>query len=114
MSPSKPPARALGSPTPNAWRAYSCDDYFASGLAETGWWDEDAQYWLIEPAARMVEDVALRFLDIGGPGVDGIRWGYRRGRAGVWAHYPIEGEFVRLADTAMDLMDRWRAGTLML
>jgi len=88
---------------PERWRGYACSDYFESALAEQGWWDEDSQCWYIEPAPKLREDAALEFLIIGGPGVDGIRWGYRRRHPGVWAHYPIEDAFVRLAATASDL-----------
>jgi hypothetical protein len=96
---------------PARWQEYGCADYFASELAERGYLDEAAQYWLIEPTERIYEEPDLRFLAIGGPGMDGIRWGYRLGESGVWA-YPIDGEFVRLAATAEALLQGWNAGTI--
>jgi hypothetical protein len=96
---------------PERWRGYSCSDYFGSDLAEHGYWDEASQYWCIRPSDQIHEDPDLGFLVIGGPGVDGISWGYRPGQSGVWA-YPIEGRFVWLAPTACDLLQGWLAGTI--
>jgi len=95
---------------PEKWAGYECGDYFQSPLAERGWWDGDSQYWYIEPAPNLREDPAREFLVIGGPGVDGIRWGYRRHRAGVWAHYPIDDDFVLLAATAAELQSGVSSG----
>jgi hypothetical protein len=99
---------------PEKWRGYECSDYFRSPLAEDGWWDGGGQYWYIEPARNLVEDLTLEFLVIGGPGVDGIRWGYRRRRPGVWAHYPIENEFVLLASTASELRVGYSSGRIIV
>jgi len=97
---------------PGKWKAYDCADYFQSPLAEQGWWDEGGQYWYIEPAERVHESREQDFLIIGGPGVDGIRWGYRRGQPGIWAHYPIEAEFVLLAATAAALREGYASGAI--
>jgi hypothetical protein len=87
---------------PNKWLACSCSDYFLSPLSETGWWDPEGQCWYVEPATRVREDTSRGFLVIGRPGVDGIEWGYRRGKPGVWAHYPIKDGFRLLAESALD------------
>jgi hypothetical protein len=97
---------------PEQWRCYECSDYFQSSLAERGWWDEGGQYWYIEPAERVREDTALELLIIGGPGVDGIRWGYRKGQRGIWAHYPIERELVLLAASAAELREGYGSGRI--
>jgi hypothetical protein len=96
---------------PQRWREFNCADYFASALAAHGHWDELGQYWYIEPAQQIYEDPDRQFLVIGGPGVDGILWGYRHGQSGVWAH-PIDGEFVWLAPTAEALLRGWLTGTI--
>jgi hypothetical protein len=63
-----------------------------------------------------VKDVAPRIavgeVSIGGPGVDGIRWGYRKGTSGIWSWNPISGDFARLADSIDDLIAGWDAGTI--
>jgi hypothetical protein len=97
---------------PAKWRVYECDDYFASSLAETGWWDEEGKCWYIERAARIYEDEGREFLVIGRPGVDGIEWGYRREHHGVWAHYPIDDVFVRVAESAVSLRDGYSSGAI--
>jgi hypothetical protein len=97
---------------PDRWLAYECSDYFSSPLAQTGWFDVDGQYWYVEPVERLVEDAELHFLVIGGPGVDGIRWGYRRGERGVWAFFPIEAEFRLLAPSVADLVEGYGSGRI--
>ncbi|MCC6670907.1 MAG: hypothetical protein IT458_07595 [Planctomycetes bacterium] len=97
---------------PEKWRGYDCGDYFQSPVAEEGWWDEEGQYWYIEPAGKLREDAGHQFLVIGGPGVDGIHWGYRKGHRGIWAHYPIEDEFVLLAGSASELREGYSSGRI--
>jgi hypothetical protein len=97
---------------PDRWRQYNCADYFASSLSEQGWWDEGGQCWYIEPAERVHEDSSRQFLVIGRPGVDGIQWGYRKEGDGIWAHYPIEDEFVLVAESAAELRDGYSSGRL--
>jgi hypothetical protein len=96
---------------PVRWREYHCGEYFTSALGEQGYWDERGQYWYIWPAERIYEDTGLQFLVIGGPGVDGIHWGYRRGQSGLWA-YPIDGEFAWLAPTAQALLQGYLSGAI--
>jgi len=98
--------------TPQKWREYECGDYFQSPLAEYGWWDEESQCWYVEPADSVYEDGVSGLLVIGGPGVDGIRWGYRRDQPGVWAHYPIEDEFVLVAASASELRVGYSSGRI--
>lgn len=81
-------------------------------LAEHGYWDEAGQYWYLWPADQVYEESELRLLVIGGPGVDGIEWGYRAGQSGVWAYYPFNGEFVWLAPTADALLQGWLSGSI--
>jgi hypothetical protein len=97
---------------PERWQEYNCEDYFASPLAETGYWDEGGQYWYFWRADRILEDHKRQFLVIGSAGVDGIDWGYRKGLRGLWAYYPIDSEFVLLTDTFAELVERWLSGRL--
>lgn len=97
---------------PARWRDFHCDDYFGSPLAKNGYWDEPGQYWYVWPVERVYEDTELQFLVIGGPGADGIDWGYRRGHSGLWAWFPIDAEFVALAPTTETLLQGWLSGAI--
>ena len=70
---------------PEQWRPFQCDDYFTSEYVRHGYWDEGGQYWYLEPYDRVFENEEAGFLDVGGAGVGGIRFGYRHGHSGVWA-----------------------------
>jgi hypothetical protein len=100
--------------TPEALRDFHCEDYFASQWARGGYWDEPSQLMLVEPARKRVLRSEHNFLVIGGPGVDGIEFGYRRGRRGIWAHYPIDQRFLKVAKTTAGLIERWLDGSLSL
>ena len=97
---------------PAQWHGYDCDDYFCSALAENGYWDELGEYWYIWPAAQVHEDATNQFLIVGSAGVDGINWGYRKGEKGLWAWYPILGEWRWLAQTVDSLLQGWLSGAI--
>jgi hypothetical protein len=99
-------------PIPDNLHGYHCSDYFGGGLASRGYFDESAQYWLIEPLKQLHSEQRLGFFAIGGPGVDGIRFGYRFGKKGVWAFYPMTEKFVFMADTPNELIEGWKSGKL--
>jgi hypothetical protein len=61
---------------------------------------------------EVLDEISL--LAVGGPGVDGIPWGYRRGEPGLWAYYPIEMEFTYVAATVTALVETWASGKLRL
>jgi hypothetical protein len=98
---------------PQRWRPFHCEDYFSSKFCKDGYWDESGQYWYVVPFDQVFENEESGFLDVGGAGVDGIRFGYRRGHGGLWA-YPIDGEFRRLADTVDSFLRDWLAGKITL
>jgi hypothetical protein len=87
---------------PERFNDYRCSDYFASEQFTRGVWSESEQLWLIASADEVVEDPSREFLIIGRPGVDGIKFGYRRDQDGLWAHYPI-GDFLLLLRRALTL-----------
>jgi len=99
---------------PERWQEYGCSDYFASPLSRNGYWDEAGQYWYICPSDRVYEKADLRLVVVGGPGVDGIDWGYRAGHTGVWAYYPMGREFVWLAPDVDALLEGWLSGAITL
>ena len=49
---------------------------------------------------------------MGRSGVDGIDFGYRMDRPGLWAFYPIDEEFEFMAESTQMLIDGWCSGSL--
>jgi hypothetical protein len=97
---------------PIRWRDYHCDEYFSADLATLGHYDELSQFWIIRPFSSVYEDRENQFLVLGGPGVDGIKFGFRHGHSGLWAYYPIGGEFKLKAQTIAELVEGWCSGEL--
>jgi hypothetical protein len=95
-------------------RRYPCGDYFASAWAESGFRCEMSQFTVVTPAAEVEELPQVGFLAVGRAGADGIRFGYRAGRPGVWAYYPIGREFEPVAPSVAELVRRWVAGDVRL
>lgn len=92
---------------PEQFTDYDCRDYFDSDKFTHGHYDQHAHCWTFHAAADVREHPEVRFLAIGGPGCDGIEWGYRKGQSGLWAFYPIEHRFELLAPTLAELFDGW-------
>jgi hypothetical protein len=92
---------------PEPWRAYACDDYFREGWSERGHFDEPSQTLVIAPLALAYEDAGSPFFAVGRSGWDGVDFGYRKGHPGLWAFYPIDGEFKYIAATVAELVDGW-------
>jgi hypothetical protein len=93
---------------PEGFRGYQCAEYFEDFAR--GVWSESEQMWLIVSAGDVVE--REDFLVIGRAGVDGIEFGYRRDAVGIWAHYPIEGDFRHVAPSVRALVEGWLVGNI--
>jgi hypothetical protein len=87
-------------------------DFDVATLPKHGHFSEPDQYWIFAP----VVEWSLRgdWLAVGGPGVDGIAWAVRKDRTGVYAFYPIEQEFVAVAEDGPELITKWTSGKLHL
>lgn len=77
-----------------------------------GYYSETDQYWIIRPKPEWAFDPERNWLCIGGPGVDGIEFGYLKNKSGVFAYYPIDDEFVFLAKTSSELVSGWIRGKI--
>jgi hypothetical protein len=77
-----------------------------------GCYSPSEQYSIILPRAEYKYDAQRGWLCIGGPGVDGIEFGILRGRKGVFAYYPIRGDYVLKAASATELFRRWVSGEI--
>ena len=96
----------------NLWPDYPCEEYFRDGWYRRGHFDERGQWWVIVPLREGREDPDAAFLAVGGAGVDGIGFGYRRGMAGVWAFYPIGREWKLMAASLAELVEGYCSGSL--
>lgn len=99
-------------PRPPNLHGYHCWDYFGDGWAENGHYDSASHCWLIERLSELHPEQRLGFFAVGGPGMDGVRFGYRYGHHGIWAHYPLEDRFVFKAPSLAALIDGWRTGAI--
>ena len=97
---------------PNRFGDYRCSDYFDSEQFTRGVWRESEQLQLIVATDEVVERTDLGFLVVGRPGVDGIEFGYRKGHDGIWAYYPISGEFASIAPSVGTLIEGWFKGSI--
>src|SRR5215831_11481487 len=97
---------------PEQFRHYPCEDYFAAGWAERGHFDEPSQTPIIAPLSKTYESEGKDFFAIGRSGWDGIDFGYRVGQTGLWAYYPIGGDFKFMAATVADLVEGYCSGKL--
>lgn len=55
-----------------------------------------------------------RYLAIGAPGVDGIRYVLRPSLPEVFAHYPLDDDLSEVASSVYGLLQKWAAGELRL
>jgi hypothetical protein len=88
----------------------ACSEYLIR--FSNGCYDEAAQLQLIVAIADVEFDEEKGDMAIGRPGSGGIYFCFRENQPGVFAYYPIENEYVLLADGVQDLVDGWRAGSI--
>jgi hypothetical protein len=103
------PSRAVV--LPRRWKSFNCTDYFESDFARRGCADTTGFPFVLR-CGDVYEDDELELLVIGSPGCDGIVWGYRPERVGIWAWYPIDSEFVLVAPNVQALAQGWTTGRI--
>ncbi|MDO1451968.1 hypothetical protein Q0590_37210 [Rhodocytophaga aerolata] len=71
---------------------------------------------VVLPADEIKIDESNQWLIIGYPGVDGIEFRvYKHKRdAAVYAYYPIDDEHIWIANSAEDLISKWKEGKIVL
>jgi hypothetical protein len=82
----------------------------------TPYFCEDNIVDIILPADRIEEDETKEWLIIGWPGVDGIQFRVKSKDADqtVYAFYPIEQEYIKIADSDKDLIEKWKSEQVIL
>lgn len=76
----------------------------------------DTSVDVVLPDERIVLDETMNWYVIGFPGVDGIEFRMRVNETGseVFAFYPLELRYVKVADSPEDLIIKWKHDKVML
>lgn len=83
-----------------------------SGFPEAGFYSAKDQYWLIRPKVDWkLRDEGI-WLEVGGPGVDGISFALKKEEEGVFAYYPVDREFAWKAKDGASLISGWLEGSI--
>ncbi|MCS6205268.1 hypothetical protein ACRN94_01365 [Shewanella baltica] len=89
---------------------YDCAEYLSR--YEGGHYDEQSFLQLVLPLTDVTISNEHQHLVIGHAGADGIEFCYRIHKPGVWAFYPIEGRFQKVATNIGQLVEGWSNGTI--
>lgn len=99
---------------PEEWSEYECEGYFRDGWAAKGYYDPDAYLWLVVKLSDAYLNAEVGFLVIGHFGTDGIDFGYRKHRPGIWAFSPMEWGFTYVAAEMDGLIQKWHADEIIV
>lgn len=89
---------------------YHCAEYLSK--YESGYYDDEACLHLVLPLCEVTIDAEHQHLVIGHAGADGIEFCYRIDKPGVWAYYPIEVKFQKVAANIGQLIEGWHNGAI--
>jgi hypothetical protein len=81
-------------------------------IPEGGFYSTTEQNWLLRPSADWKLHEEGSWLEVGGPGVDGISFALRKECGGVFAYYPLGREFVWKAKDGASLISGWVDGSI--
>ncbi|WP_217475233.1 hypothetical protein [Stutzerimonas stutzeri] len=91
---------------------YLCEEYLNSALSKDGYYSETSYTQVIVPMFDAYELQDVGFLAVGRSGADGIDFGYRKGKSGIWAFYPIDNEFKYMSPSLSEFVPAWVSGSL--
>ena len=60
------------------------------------------------------EEFSNKCLVVGWPGTDGIKFVVNSNLPSIFAYYPIDDEFVKIADNISDLLGKWGSNEIQL
>lgn len=83
-----------------------------SAYGDHGYYDGKSHYQFIFPKSQRRIDPAYNMLVIGAVGTDSIEFVIKPHDRTIYAHYPIEQEFRKLAPNFTVFIDGWIAGTI--
>ncbi len=75
---------------------------------------EESLLDVILPASVIAADTSKQWLIIGYSGVDGVEFRVKNDETdtAVYAYYPIDNEHIWVADSAEDLIEKWKEGKI--
>jgi hypothetical protein len=76
---------------------YECSEYLSK--YEDGYYHNESYLQVVLPVAEASIDSTHNHLVIGHAGTDGIEFCYRIHEPGIWAFYPAESRFQKLAES---------------
>jgi len=88
------------------------DGFDLLGAPVEGFYSENEKYWTIRTRCEWKHDPDREWICLGGPGVDGIEFGVRKGRVGVFAYYALDAEFIVKAESVPELIHGWTNGSI--
>ncbi|MDB5430968.1 MAG: hypothetical protein JWP35_2084 [Caulobacter sp.] len=77
-----------------------------------GRYDAVGHLWFIRPQGSITIEGELGALVVGDAGCDGITFCLRKGLEGVWAFYPIDSCWERIATNLRELECGWLDGSI--
>ena len=89
---------------------YDCSEYLSK--YEDGFYDDESYLQLVLPVTEASIDSTHQHLVIGYAGADGIVFCFRIHKSSVWAFYPIDAKFRKVASSVSELVEGWCSGTI--
>ena len=97
---------------PQRFAQFGCSEYFGSPGFRSGVFIPAAQLQVVYPESQLRLACGNSFLVIGSAGADGIEFGYRQEREGLWAFHPSESRFQFVASSVQQLVVGYRSGAI--
>ncbi len=89
---------------------YDCSGYLSKH--EDGYYHDESFLQLVLPVSEATINSDHQHLIIGHAGADGIEFCLRFQKSGVWAFYPIEVRFQKVAGNIEQLIEGWCNGSI--
>ena len=92
---------------PTQFHEFDCAEYFREAAFRSGFLDFASQTQLVFPEEELQLLPEAEFMVIGSPGISSVLFGFRKHHSGVWAYYPIDGDFKFMAGSIKGLVEGW-------
>ena len=89
---------------------YDCAEYLSK--FKSGYYDDQSFLQLVLPLSDATISTEYQHLVIGHAGTDGIKFCYRIDKPGIWAFYPAEDRFQKVAANIGQLVEGWSSGAI--